>query len=112
LSPRFSLFAEVDFLWEDIGDKSKGRINRMSTPITIIPSFFPTKQSSVYILFNASPYWKPDVDYFYQGGIGCKYQFTRKFEIEALYTLVTSKYLQSVSGNAATFNMGVRLNIN
>jgi len=112
LSPRFSLFAEIDYLWEDIGAKSKGRINRMSTPVTIIPSFFPTKQSSVYILFNASPYWKPDIDYFFQSGIGGKYQFTRNFEIEALYTYFTSKYLHSVNGNAATFNMGIRLNIN
>ncbi|MEM1328011.1 MAG: DUF547 domain-containing protein [Bacteroidota bacterium] len=104
---RFSLFTEVDLLWEDIGT---GQNNRISTPATAIFSYFPHPQLSVYGLASASPYWYKDLDIFVQSGIGAKYQFTPQVEIEVLYTWFTNGFLWQNDGRAATYNIGFRYN--
>ena len=48
LGSSFSLFTEVDFLWEDIGSESEGAFNRVSTPVTVILSYFPEPKLTLY----------------------------------------------------------------
>jgi hypothetical protein len=102
----FSLFTEVDFSLEDIGD-----VNRFSTPVTGILSYFPTPKATLYGLASYSPYWQEDYDFFYQLGAGAKYQFTPKFEVELLATAFDNGFLQSVDGSAGTVNLGIRINL-
>ncbi|NND06698.1 MAG: DUF547 domain-containing protein [Saprospiraceae bacterium] len=104
----FALFTELDLLIEDIGKKEEGGINRLSTPVTAIFSYFPTSVSTVYALTNFSPYWSPDLDYFFQAGMGAKYQLTPQWEVELLYTFFTNSFIQEMQGQAATINLGVR----
>ncbi|MEM7574217.1 MAG: DUF547 domain-containing protein [Bacteroidota bacterium] len=107
----FSFFAEVDFVLEDIGSAENGRINRFSTPVTGIFSYFPTPKTTLYGLASYSPFWQENNDYFYQLGAGAKYQFTPKFELEILATAFDNQFLSSVNGNAGTVNLGVRFNL-
>ncbi|MEM1219355.1 MAG: DUF547 domain-containing protein [Bacteroidota bacterium] len=110
LNDNFSVFTEIDFLWEDIGNPDNGAFNRVSTPATVILSYFPNPKTTVYALSGFSPFWQQEFDYFAQAGVGAKYQFTPNFEIELLYTAFTNKILQEVNGRAATYNIGVRYN--
>ena len=109
IGQRFSLFTELDFLWEDIGKQEDGRINRFSTPVQTILSFFPNPKTTLYAIGSYSPYWQEKYDYFYQGGLGAKYQVTRQFELEVLYTQFRNSYLLSTDGSASTINFGVRI---
>jgi len=110
IGERFALFAEIDALWEDIGNRDQGALNRFSTPVTLIGSYFPTPKTTLYLLTNYSPYWSPERSYFWQAGVGTKYQFTPKFEVEALYTYFTNEFLSDTNGRASTFNVGIRFN--
>ena len=112
IGDKFSLFTELDLFIEDIGNADEGRSNRISTPATLIFSYIPTAKITLYTLASYSPSWRPDADdYFRQLGLGGKYQFTPKFEIEVLYTDFGNKFLNSVEGQAETINLGVRVNI-
>lgn len=110
IGDNFAVFAEVDALWEDIGNSDRGALNRFSTPVTLIGSYFPTSKSTVYVLTNYAPYWSPEVSYFWQAGVGAKYQFTPKFELEVLYSYFTNEFLANNNGRAGTFNIGIRFN--
>lgn len=107
LNDQMAIFAEVDFLWEDIGGEETD-FNRVSTPVTAIFSYFPVENLTLYGMAGYSPYWQKDYDYFYQGGVGVKYQLHPDFEIEMLYTLFSNSYLEFVEGKATTFNVGFR----
>jgi hypothetical protein len=111
IGDNFSLFAEVDFSLEDFGSKENGSINRFSTPVTGIISYFPTPKTTLYGLASYAPFWQEAFDYFYQLGTGAKYQFTPKFELELLVTAFDNKFLNSVDGNASTVNLGLRFNL-
>lgn len=125
IGDNFSLFTEIDFLWEDIGidDPENGKFfnNKTTTPITAILSYNPNRKSTLYVLTGYAPSWSftNDAgesglnisDYFYQGGIGGKYQFTPNFEIELLYSDFTTKFLNDSDGQAATYNLGIRMNL-
>lgn len=107
----FSVFTEVDFLWEDMGTGGENvDLNRISTPVTLIASYFPEPKTTLYLLNGFSPYWSPNLDWFYQVGAGAKYQFSRNFEIEFLYTKFTNSFLLENNGRASTFNFGIRIN--
>lgn len=109
IGSHFTLFTEVDLFWEDIG-RQEDDLNRFSTPATVIFSYFPNPKTTLYVLTNFSPFWQEDFDYFAQAGLGAKYQFNPNFELEFLYTAFTNEYLQSINGQAATYNIGVRYN--
>jgi hypothetical protein len=111
IGTRFSLFTEIGLHWEDIGRLSNGRINQVSTPLTAILSFSPTRKAIIYALGGFSPFYRIPFDYFLQGGLGGKYQFTRNVELELLYTGFTNKFLLQNDGGAATYNIGFRFNI-
>jgi len=106
ISDKFSLFTEIDLLIEEIGGSEK--FNRVSTPMTVIFSWFPKKNLTLYGLVGYSPFFVSPYDYFNQYGIGAKYQISPDFEIELLATDFNSKYLNSVDGSAATYNIGFR----
>ncbi|MEM1121276.1 MAG: DUF547 domain-containing protein [Bacteroidota bacterium] len=107
----FSLFTEIDFLWEDIGSSANGHINRISTPATLIFSYNPNPKTTIYTLGGFSPFWQSNFDYFAQAGVGAKYQFTPDVELELLVTDFTNKFLLDTGGQAATFNIGFRFNL-
>lgn len=111
LGDNFSLFTEIDFLWEDMGMQSEGAFNRISTPATVILSYFPHPQVTLYWLNGVSPYWAPQWDYFAQTGLGAKYQLNRDLEFEVLYTAFTNAFLLENEGRAATVNLGLRFNL-
>ena len=107
----FSVFTEVDLTWEDIGATDTGHLNRFSTPVTGIFSYFPNPKTTLYALGSYAPFWQSDFDYFAQAGVGAKYQVTPNFELEVLYTAFTNGFLRSVEGEASTVNFGIRFNI-
>ncbi len=111
LSNSFSLFAEVDVLLEDIGFNVENHIFRLSTPVIGILSYFPTPQSTIYAISGFSPYWQQTFDYFYQFGVGSKYQISPQFEVELLYTYFQNKFLLSNDGSAFTYNLGLRYSL-
>ena len=110
IGDKFSLFTEIDLLIEDIGSNEEGHINRISTPAILIFSYIPTTKLTLYTIGGYSPYWQENYDYFYQYGVGTKYQFTPEFELELLYTDFTNKFLSESSGQAETINLGLRIN--
>ena len=111
IGDNFSIFAEIDFNLEDIGSEENGRINRFSTPVTGIVSYFPTPKATLYGLASYAPYYQRNGDYFYQYGGGAKYQFTPKLELEVLVTAFEGQFIRSVNGTASTVNLGLRFNI-
>jgi hypothetical protein len=64
----------------------------------------------VYGLANYSPYWYPQFDGFFQAGVGTKYQFSPRFEVELLATWFTNGDLIQNGGQASTWNLGFRWN--
>lgn len=110
IGSNFSIFTELDIVLEDIGGEEDD-FNRFSTPVTGIFSYFPTPKATLYGLASYSPFWQEDYDYFYQLGVGAKYQFTPNFEIELLATAFDNEFLNSVDGNAGTVNLGIRINL-
>ena len=106
IGTKFSFFAEVDVTWEDIGD-----FNKLTFPVTSIFSYFPDKKVTLYALAGYAPTVTPDFDYFHQLGLGTKYQVTRRFEIELLYTSFQTKFVKSQNGSANTFNLGLRFTL-
>jgi len=111
IGSKFSLFTEIDFIVEDIGSKDEGRLNRISTPATVIFSYVPSNKLTIYALSGYSPFWQSDFDYFRQFGAGAKYQFTPNFELELLYTDFSNKFLAETGGQAQTINLGIRFNM-
>ena len=110
LSDRFSLFTEVDLLFENVASGVEGQSGRFTTPATVILSYFPDPKVTLYVLTNYAPTWTPDVTYFAQAGLGFKYQFTPRLELELLATTFTNQFLQEVGGSATTLNVGLRKN--
>ena len=107
IGDEFSLFTEIDFLIEEIG--GSGKANRVSTPMTGIISWFPSKNFTIYGLLSFSPYLVQPFDYFRQYGMGMKYQFSPNFEFELLYTDFSNEFLSSsYAGQASTYNIGFR----
>ena len=113
IGTRFSLFTEVDLLFEDLGGDNEENdfSNRFTTPATLIFSYFPNPKTTIYTIGNYAPTWTGDFTYFYQFGIGFKYQFAPYFELETLLTEFRNNFLLDDNGQAATFNLGIRYNI-
>ena len=107
----FSLFTEVDLIIENIGEEPEGGnpfVNRVSTPVSVIFSYFPNPKTTIYALGGFAPYIQSDFDYFVQGGVGLKYQVTPNFELETLFTGFTNQFLLDTGGKASTVNLGAR----
>lgn len=102
-----SFFLEVAVFGEDLGFRAED-YNRWTTAVTGIYSYFPKQELSVYTLGNIAPSWLPELDIYGQLGLGLKYQITRFFEVEGLYTFFTNAGLIDIGGRAATYNIGIR----
>lgn len=111
LSSKWSLFAEVDLIIEDISFNIEQGEFRTSTPVTGILSYFPSPVSTIYAITSFSSFWQREFDYFYQLGLGAKYQITPDFEVELLTSYFQNKYLPTVNGVAGTYNVGLRYSI-
>ena len=109
LGNNFSLFTELDLWVEDIGREEDGHINRVSTPVQTIFSYFPNPKTTLYLLGSYSPFWQEEYDYFYQAGAGAKYQLTPQLEFEVLYTAFRNSFIVETGGRASTINFGVRI---
>lgn len=108
IGDNFSVFTEIDFLIEDLGNDN---LNRISTPVTLIFSYNPTNKITLYTIGGYSPYWQENFDYFRQVGLGAKYQFTPNLELELLYSDFSNQFLKDTGGQAATYNVGFRFNL-
>jgi hypothetical protein len=111
IGDNFSIFMELDILWEDIGAGADDHINRFSTPVQSIFSYFPNRKTTLYALGSYSPYWQEAFDYFYQAGLGAKYQINRKLELEVLFTHFRNSFIRDTNGTASTLNFGARLSV-
>jgi len=69
----------------------------------LILSYSPNPKTTIYALGGYSPFW--------QASSGAKYQIAPDIEIELLYTAFTNKFLRSVDGDAATYNLGLRFSL-
>lgn len=107
LGTNFSVFTELTASFEGVG-LGEGAINQVSFPMTVILSYFPHPKFTVYGLTNYAPIVSIPYNYFYQVGSGTKYQITRNFEIEALYTVFRNRFIREQNGTASTFNLGIR----
>ncbi len=111
INNKFSLFTEIDLLIEDIALDIEEGFFRVSTPVTVIGSYFPNPKTTLYIISGFSPFYQAPFDYFYQVGSGAKYQITKDFEIELLYTSFRDAFILENNGRADTFNIGIRFNL-
>lgn len=123
LSPKLNLFAEADLLFENIGDamfKNESGYYQVSTPLTVILSYFPTNEIIIYGLTGYAPQWGtsvnvPDGDEptttdtsyvpYNQFGIGAKYLFNQRYQLEIL---VNDFNETDDNSKAATYNIGFR----
>ena len=106
IGSNFSLFTEIDFLYEDIGGA-----NRIATPATLIFSYNPIANMTLYTLGSYARFWPSTSENFRQFGLGFKYQFTPSLELELLVTDFSNGFLRDVGGQANTYNMGIRFNL-
>ncbi len=116
IGDHFGLFAEVDLLMENFtAPFNENYYWQLSTPMTIIPSYFPNNKVTIYALVGSAPQWAmnkstadSDVERFYvpynQYGMGFKYQFTKNWLGEILYT----EFINGTDRVARTFNFGIR----
>ena len=89
---------------------------QISTPFTVIYSYFPDAKTTFYVLGNIAPKWGFNVsnggtesqaiwDPYGQVGLGFKYFLWDNFQVELLYT----KFFTNIDGfSADTFNFGTR----
>ncbi len=119
LNDKSSIFVDVGFYIENMNSalfRSGDGYYQISTPLTLIYSYFPTKKSTVYALGNMVPKWGVNVsqggdeasvawDPFWQVGVGFKYFLTDKLQAEVLYTKF---YSNTEDRTASTYNFGVR----
>ena len=123
ISPKLSIFAEADLLLENIGDvmfKKESGYYQISTPLTFIVSYFPRDEIIIYGLSGYAPQWGTSVQVpagdepvtadttyvpYNQLGLGIKYLFGKRYQIELLATDFNETQENST---AATYNFGFR----
>lgn len=123
LGDAFGLFVEADFNLENINRKSfggeEGTYFQISTPLTMIGSWYVSKSSTFYALMGSAPQWgfsyqgadengdrASTVFYnpFSQYGLGFKYLIGESLQIELLYTT----FHNGTGTKAETMNLGLR----
>lgn len=115
IGDKFALFAEVDIFLENFTAAfTDNYFWQFSTPMTIIPSYFPTPKIIVYALIGSAPQWQfsksagfeSNKTYapYNQYGLGFKYQITSNWLAEVLYT----EFIKDSATTSRTFNFGIR----
>ena len=80
----------------------------VQTPVKLYYSYFPNEKLSFYAMSEFFPSWNSEIminSYFLQSGLGAKYAFSSRFQIELL---ATEFWLGKNSGRGTTFNLGLR----
>ena len=107
LGNNFNIFGEFS-LWTKIDTKNDSIKNSsFSTPMKIFPSYFATDWLSFYLMSEWTPTWGDGgISAFYlQSGAGAKFQITKRFEMELLYS---SFWFGKNGGAGQTYNIGMR----
>lgn len=108
LSSKFQLFAEIDLYWNIDRRFDFGQSGFFATPATVFLSFFPTSKITLYV---NNQFW-PTLgegfvsSWWYQAGIGGKYQISKSLDLE----ISAGKFLagRGAAGPATTYNLGFR----
>lgn len=105
---KFQFFYEVDVFARIKKFETQSHV--LSTPATFILSYFPTKKTTIYGLIQYAPSYGtvPSINvnsYYAQGGLGAKYQITKKFNLELL---VSNFFASRNAGAGVTYNLGIR----
>ncbi|HHG83140.1 MAG TPA: hypothetical protein ENJ82_00195 [Bacteroidetes bacterium] len=105
ISDHIQFFGEVDAYWNINRGEGNGFF---ATPMSIFLSFFPTNKITLYVNSQFWPNYGGDFvsSYWFQSGIGGKYQFSKSVDIEVSY----GKFLfgKATAGPANSFNLGLR----
>lgn len=122
LSPQVNIFAEADLVLENAGKvmrKQESGFYQVSTPMTVILSYFPRDEIIFYGLGGYAPQWFSVVDIpdvgetttstsyvpYNQLGLGFKYLLNTRYQFEIL---VTDFNQTAENSSAATYNFGFR----
>ena len=104
ISNHFQFFAEADLLFRFEKDFELKNTS-LDIPVSAFVNYFPTTKSTIYGMVQYSPTVTSASTYYTQIGIGGKYQITKHFNIELLYT----NFIASKNGGAGeTYNIGIR----
>ncbi|MEM7038623.1 MAG: hypothetical protein AAF570_16680 [Bacteroidota bacterium] len=102
---KLQLFGEIDFY----ANLNRGDGNGFfATPISYFFSYFPTSKITLYVTNQFWPTWGDGLfsSYWFQAGVGGKYQFTKSLDLEVSY----GRFLfgRNAAGPAQAFNLGLR----
>lgn len=107
-SEQLQLFTELDVYWNMRRNTENPSNGFLALPMSAFFSYFPTRKITFYVM---NQFWPTLGDnlfsaYWYQVGIGGKYQFTKSIDLE----LSAGKFLfgRNSAGPANTFNLGLR----
>ncbi len=123
VTSKVSLFVESDLIIENIGKAMFGQEDgyyQMSTPVSVILSYFPNPLHTFYGLINVAPQWgttvkadplmrTPAYTPFNQYGVGYKYAITRRILAEVIWTRF---FNPSAQARIYTYNFGIRYFVN
>ncbi len=98
----FNLFAEAT-AFVRIDRRFDKNNTGITTPLKGFLSYFPTPKITTYAMTEFAPNWNGS--FYAQSGLGAKYQLTKNFEAELLYT---NFWLGRNGGAGQTFNLGMR----
>ncbi len=102
------LFSEIDLYWNIDRRLDFGQSGFFATPASAFLSYFPTQKATVYVMNQFWPTLGEGVfsSWWYQAGVGAKYQVSKGVDLEVMY----GRFLagRGAAGPATTFNFGVR----
>jgi hypothetical protein len=104
LSSMFRLFAQFDtYLRLNKFDMAE---SSFETPIKLFVSYYPNENITIYTANEYSIVWSSVAPYYFQTGLGAKYQFLPQMEVEMLYTVFP---FGKDRGAGQTYNVGIRI---
>jgi len=103
LSSKFLIYLENGWL---LRFDSKKTI--VTSPLKVIGNYYPSGKWTVYLPTELTPTWDRSSwsSYFFQAGLGLKYQLTANLEVE---TLATKFFKGKDAGAGVTYNIGFRI---
>ena len=104
LSDRVKVFSESDFLLR-FKRKAESSKTQVVMPTSVFLNYFPRSWVTVYGMVQYAPTINESSTYYWQTGVGGKFQLTANLELELL---VTSFIAGSNSGAGVTYNIGLR----
>lgn len=107
-SDKFQFFAEIDWYWNIDRSFAFDESGFIAAPMSVFLSYFPTSKITLYV---NNQFW-PNLgegfvsSWWYQAGVGGKYQLTKSLDME----ISAGKFLagRGTAGPATTMNLGFR----